>query len=250
MNDLDEFGWQGQLELAALSDEPVVGQASLGIASTAQIATPQAALYRRAWVLLVVDQAERYGRTPMGRGEIHALTYLSNVLAPVFDLLAPDRAVMKSGETPFFPAVQWELDRLAAFGFVDPIPEAAGAIGSDWSTVAYGCTNGGRDFARQLLVIPRLGAAAPFIAEVVAAYAAAEDPEVPALTRVDATYGVDLPSGSVIDYGEWDPASRFNFSLRTTEAFDSGKLEHHRFSPRDRVHLYMKYLERVSQKAS
>jgi hypothetical protein len=250
MSGIDEFGWQGRLELAAMSDEPLVLQAGMGITSTAQIATPQATLYRRAWVLLVVDQAERYGRTPMARGEIHALTYLSNVLAPVFDVLAPDRAVMKSGEAPFFPAVQWELDRLAAFGFVDLISEARDAVDSDWSMVGYGCTNAGRDFARQVLAIPRLAAAAPFIAEVVAAYATAEDPDVPVLTRVDATYGVDLPNGSVIDYGEWDPASRFNFSLRTTEAFDSGELEHHRFSPRDRVHLYMKYLERVSQKAS
>jgi hypothetical protein len=74
--------------------------------------------------------------------------------------------------------------------------------------------------------------------------------ETSGLARVDATYGVVVPGGTVIDYGEWDPASTFNFSLRTTEAFEGTAGQTRDFSPRDRVHLYMRYLARVARKAS
>jgi hypothetical protein len=241
-----QLGWQGQLELEVLADEMSALPFRTDRAASGHVATPQASLYRRAWVLLVLHHAEQFGRTPISKLDLHALTYLTNVLAPVFDVLAPDRAVMKSPVAPFYPAVQWDIDRLVVWGFVDLV--SAGervSIGSP----SYGCASRGRELALRLRTIPRLRAAEPFIAEVMEALALGET-ETSGLARVDATYGVVVPGGTVIDYGEWDPASTFNFSLRTTEAFEGTAGQTRDFSPRDRVHLYMRYLARVARKAS
>jgi hypothetical protein len=241
-----QLGWQGQLELEFLADEMPGSPLRPYRAGGAHVATPQASLYRRAWVLLVLHHAEQFGRTPISKPDLHALTYLANVLAPVFDVFAPDRAVLKSPAAPFFPAVQWDIDRLVVWGFVDLVSPGDGvSIGSP----SYGCASRGRDFALRLQAIPRLRAAEPFIAEVMEAFALGEI-QTSGLARVDATYGVDVPAGTVIDFGEWDPASTFNFSLRTTEAFEATAGNARAFSPRDRVHLYMRYLARVARKAS
>ena len=49
---------------------------------------------------------------------IHALAYLSNALAPIWNLLPFDGKLLKRQRGPYYPALQWDLERLVAQGLV------------------------------------------------------------------------------------------------------------------------------------
>jgi hypothetical protein len=70
----------------------------------------------RMWLLLLLDAAERSGIAPVSVKRLHRLVYLANAMAPVYDLLTPDGYILKYKRGPFFPAVQWDIDRLSAQG--------------------------------------------------------------------------------------------------------------------------------------
>ena len=83
-----------------------------------QILSP-ADLGRRVWLLLLLDGAERAGIAPLAEMRLHRLVFLANVLAPVYDLPVEDGKVVKYRRGPFYPDVQWDLDRLAVSGLAD-----------------------------------------------------------------------------------------------------------------------------------
>jgi hypothetical protein len=206
-------------------------------------------LSRRAWLLLLLDQAESLGQTPLSSYATHTIVYLAYALAPVFDITAPDRAVLKTSQAPYFPELRWDLARLIAQGLLDS-PALRRGVQPDEAPDAFVCTAAGRRLARRLLASPRLRATTPFLAEVAAAFAGADPDGRESLGLVDSTYGVSLPTGAVIDYGDWDPASEANYSYRTTEAFEAANQRRFPFSARDRVHLYVRYLTRRERRAS
>ena len=81
--------------------------------------TARANLRTRVWLLILLDGAERAGLTPMSKERFHRLVYLANSLAPIYDLPPPDRKILKYKHGPFYPDVQWDLDRLAVQGLVE-----------------------------------------------------------------------------------------------------------------------------------
>ena len=75
-------------------------------------------LRRRVRLVVLLDAAENAGLVPLRIIRLHAFAYLSNVLAPVWDMPALDGKLLKRRGGPFYPAMQRDLDRLVGMGVV------------------------------------------------------------------------------------------------------------------------------------
>jgi hypothetical protein len=75
-------------------------------------------LRRQIRLLVLLDAAASSGLTPLPLALVHAIAYLSNVLAPIWNLEPFDGKVLKRRGTPFYPSLQWDLDRLVGRGLV------------------------------------------------------------------------------------------------------------------------------------
>ena len=200
------------------------------------------ALYRRAWILAMLDCAEKFGVTPLSRDELHTLAFLGDALAPVYELTAPDKSVLKSADGPFFPAVQWDVDRLAAQGLIDR--EVAGDATGE---ATYSCSASGQAVARRLSGSPLVDEATGYLHELIAAFGSIGVGERSSISRADATYASRETPGTVLDFGDWEQPSERNYSFRTTRSFESLNARGSPFSPRERMHLYVRYLIRARE---
>lgn len=72
----------------------------------------------RTWVLLAVDACDRAGLTPIEKERFHRLIFLSNCLAELFSATPPAKRVVRYKRGPFYPDVQWQLDRLVTMGLL------------------------------------------------------------------------------------------------------------------------------------
>src|SRR5476649_128890 len=70
----------------------------------------------RVWLTYLVMAAHRTGLTPISKKRLHRLVFISNCLAPLFEATPASAQIVKYKRGPFYPVVQWELDRLATMG--------------------------------------------------------------------------------------------------------------------------------------
>src|SRR5882762_4531001 len=68
----------------------------------------------RVWLTYLVMAAHRTGLAPISKQRVHRLVFLSNCLAPLFEATPASAQIVKYKRGPFYPVVQWELDRLTA----------------------------------------------------------------------------------------------------------------------------------------
>jgi hypothetical protein len=73
----------------------------------------------RVWLTYLVMAAHRTGLAPISKQRLHRLVFLSNCLAPIFEEMPASAQIVKYKRGPFYPVVQWELDRLTAMGVLD-----------------------------------------------------------------------------------------------------------------------------------
>jgi hypothetical protein len=208
---------------------------------------PLPALYSRAWLLTLLDCAEGFGLTPIPGGLVHAMGLLAYGLAEVYEVTSPDRAVLKSDRLPYFPSLQWDLDRLLVQGLLESwnVDRESG----EFHTV-YACTVKGRGLVSGLSDSPLLRRARPFLKEVVAALAGSGELDAESIAAGDSTFAAPARVGSVLDFGEWDDPRLHNYAFRTTEAFEKANTRGLPFGQRDRLHLYARYLVHVRRGAA
>ena len=210
--------------------EPVLSQADLG---------------RRVWLLLLLDGAERAGIAPLPEMRLHRLVFLANVLAPVYDLPVEDGKVVKYRRGPFYPDVQWDLDRLAVSGLAD-ISEIRHIEDEHgwWFSAKYGLRKQGMRLVGEALRRPEMAALHRFHCELLAAYSSLPDEAQPGAALVDATYAApDQNLDDVIDFAEWRDR---NASVNTTGLFVNSLPAGLALNERERLHLYMHYLGRMA----
>src|SRR5438046_2937109 len=70
----------------------------------------------RVWLTFLVHAANRAGLTPLPNQRMHRIVFLSNCLAPLFQAAPNTARIVKYKHGPFYPLIQWELDRLATMG--------------------------------------------------------------------------------------------------------------------------------------
>lgn len=204
---------------------------------------------RRVWLLLLLDCAERAGVGPVNNMRVHRLAFLANCLAAVYDLPAPDGKILKYRRGPFYPVLQWDLDRLVAQDLVtvaafEHIADEFGA----WFRADYCLSDAGVDAIADILIAPAAARMHAFLLEILAAYSTLPDESRTKAALEDATYSDPIVrDGSVIDFAEWEQR---NYTKQATESLAKYVPGGVRVSRREKLHLYFRYLDRMVMRAA
>ncbi len=202
-------------------------------------------LRRRVRLLVLLDAAEAAGLVPLKIIHLHAFAYLSNVLAPVWDMPALDGKLLKRRGGPFYPALQRDLDRLVGMGVV--VITGLGHVCDDdgrWRLEgAYRLNRAlARDVLAQLATYDDERRFVAFVQELAYALSALSDEDLDLAVSEDATYSDPLVSvGNVVDFEEW---RRTNYSANAARYFDRLIPGGASATPGEKLHLYVRHLHR------
>lgn len=176
---------------------------------------------------------------------VHELAYLSNVLAPVFELAPFSASLLKRQGGPYYPELQETIDLLVGRGMVlashiryESVPEE-----KRYRLQANYRIN--RRLAEPVLTAYRevyADTGEPFfIGELCAAYSMLNDQELGQAFRFDARYAdKDVNNNDVIDFGQWVSAANTNFSRNAAISFRPGES----LQPAERIFMYIEHVQR------
>lgn len=196
----------------------------------------------RTWILLAIDACDRSGLTPIGKTRFHRLIFLTNCLAELFELNPPSKHILKYRRGPFYPDVQWQLDRLSSMGLLEPknfsiIEDAHGA----WMEVDYFINSTGIETVKKIRETELGEATAKYIIEIVFAFARIDSKKLDGIALRELNYAAPgIANGALITFEDKES----NFALRKTEEFQKLAPEILTTRVREKVHLYLKYVEK------
>jgi hypothetical protein len=200
---------------------------------------------RQVRLLVLLDAAQQAGLSPINVLRLHAFAYLSNVLAPVWDLRALDGKILKRRGGPFYPALQRDLDRLVGMGLAEI--SNLGHVKDDYGRWRLeGSYQLHREFADAPLALlaeyEEERFLTSFVVELGYALSALSDEEMDQVFTEDATYS-DPTIGfeNVVDFGEWH---RINYSANAADEFEKLMPSGARATLGERLHLYVRHLHR------
>ncbi len=201
-------------------------------------------LRRRVRLVVLLDAAETAGLVPIPILRLHAFAYLSNVLAPVWNLSALDVKVFKRRGGPFYPALQRDLDRLVGMGVVK-ITGLGHARDDDGRWRLEGSYRLNHELAvpmlRQLNTYEEEVRLVSFVQELAYALSALSDDDLDLAFSEDATYSNPLVSfDNVVDFDE----RLSNYSANAAQYFDRLIPGGGRATPGEKLHLYVRHLHR------
>jgi hypothetical protein len=200
----------------------------------------------RVWLVFLVDAAYRAGLNPLSKRRVHRLVFLSNCLAPLFQATPNTAQIVKYKHGPFYPLIQWELDRLATMGIltIDNIKYTNDEKGW-WVNADYGAGKMMEPVlthCRQSAYGQRLG---DYLNEVVAGFASLRGPALDEVALRDENYNQPgATADSFIDFSEQEE----NFSLRTARAFRDVLPANLVPTQKEELFLYMRFLEALVAK--
>lgn len=203
----------------------------------------------RLRLVFLLDACQAADLAPVPIRRFHALAFLANILAPVWSERSFDGKILKRSGGPYYPDLQYELDRLVGLGIVTthgvghvkdqgrwrldgafalsetrarPIIEWASAFVGERATIGF--------FRRLAFAVSRL--AFPI-----------EDIVTLDVTWADRRTG----TGDVIDFSEWQVA---NYSAAAATYFENVSPHGIKMSRGDKLQLYMRLLERRAHASS
>jgi hypothetical protein len=205
---------------------------------------------RQIRIVTLLHAAERAGLVPVPILRLHTLAYLSNVLAPVWDLRALDGRLLKRRGGPFYPDFQWDLDHLVGRGVV-VIRKIAHILDEDKRWRLEGQYRLNETFAARIVdAIQRFAEerrTLSFIQELVFAVSSMPDQDIDNACSEDATYTDPLVDiGTIIDFA--GRGSR-NYSLNAAEYFGTLTAAQVQTTPGEKLHLFVSHLRRRLQHA-
>lgn len=202
------------------------------------------ALRRKVRLVMLLDAAEAAGLAPIKILRLHTFAYLSNVLAPVWDMPVLNGAVLKRSGGPFYPDLQHDLDRLVGSGVasifgMSHVQDEANLWRLEGS---YRLRS---SFAEPILKtldsFPDERRLNTFIGELGYALSSLSDDEFDQAVSEDATYSDPMTSNdNVIDFSEW---RKRNFSANAADRFDNF-IPGGSATPGEKIHLYVRHLHR------
>lgn len=192
-----------------------------------------------------MDAAERSGITPLPSAQIHQLAFYANGLTPVYELELRGPELLRLQDGPFYPDVQWDLDRMAGLGLLElaSVKYTFGSQGA-WLSAAYQLSGHGRVACKRAIVGPRAQRTLQYFMEIVDAYTRIgfDTTRARAIWK-DPTYGdPELVELALINLADPDQ----NATAWTAEIFQSFTSSIIPLSPREKLHLYFQYLRRLS----
>jgi hypothetical protein len=201
-------------------------------------------LRRQVRVVMLLDAAEAAGLVPLNILRLHGFAYLSNVLAPVWDMPVLDGKVLKRRGGPFYPDLQKDLDRLVGQGVV-VISGVSHVQDKARRWRLEGAYRLNREFADPILEtladFPEERRLGDFITELGYALSALSDAELDRAMSEDATYSDPMITfDNVIDFADWRDR---NYSANAADKFDQ-VIQGGNASPGEKLHLYVRHLHR------
>lgn len=204
-------------------------------------------LSARMWLLTLLDGAERTGIAPLSVRRLHRLVYLANAMAPVYDLLTPDGYLLKFKRGPFFPAVQWDIDRLSVQGLatVSGASRKKDDLGW-WFEADYSLSAMGMKAVDHAMQLEAIGEKAAFLREVARAFSAILRQEASSEATADDALLADVTfkhadAGGPIDF----KVASENLSALAATTIGNTVGEGSSVGRRAEVHLYFRYLEQA-----
>jgi hypothetical protein len=198
---------------------------------------------------MLLDSADYAVVSPISTPRLHAFAYLADVLSPVYNLTTLSGVILKRRIGPYFPDLQWELDRLVGLGLADvtelrPVVEVSHAYLDATFSLR-------RTTAKPILDLvyqdETFSTVREFFRELAGALGAVPENDLDATTQADVTWGTGH-AGTVIDYAEWRAR---NYSKLSAERIE--ELARERFSrtglelsPGAKMNLYVHYLRRAA----
>ena len=76
---------------------------------------------RRVRVLMLLDAVDYAVLGPISVQRFHTFAFLADVLSPIFRFVSISGKILKRRSFPYFPDLQWELDRLIGLDLVTTI---------------------------------------------------------------------------------------------------------------------------------
>ena len=201
--------------------------------------------YVRSWILLLVDATARNGLTPISKLRLHRLVYLTNCLSLLYRVRANDEGIVKYKRGPFYPVLQWHLDRLVGQDLlhVANVRHFRDERGY-WMDANYTVGKLSGSVIAQLCELEEVDVLSRYLLEVTKAYASRKDESLDEVVLADLTYGDSRRAmGSVIDFS-FPPD---NLSAQGADSFSSLVADPAILSAGDKVHLYVEYLDRVGE---
>lgn len=204
-----------------------------------------ASLKRKIRLVVLLDAAEKAGLVPIPILRLHTAAYLSNTLAPVWDLQPLEGKVLKRRGGPFYPNLQHDLDRLVGMGVVI-ILGLSHKLDEDDRWRLEGSYQLNRDLAQGILdrlqdfeTEQRMSG---FLQELLFALSTLSDTDFDNAMMEDATYSNPLVDvGNVVDFAEWQ---KKNYSANAAKYFDRVIPGGFRATPGEKLHLYVRHLHR------
>lgn len=202
-----------------------------------------AALRRRARILLLMDGATRAGLCPIGIIPLHAFAFLSNVLAPTWDMPALEGKVLKRRGGPFYPQLQADIDRMVGMGMltIEDVTHVQDEAGR-WRLEGRYRLNQtlARNAVEYLTTMDQERQFSSFVEELAFALSILGEQDLGRALIEDATYAdPNVSEGNVLDFDEW---AHRNPSFEATELFESFAPGGFQVSPGEKLHLYVRHL--------
>lgn len=176
---------------------------------------------------------------------IHELAYLSNVLAPVFELAPLSASLLKRQGGPYYPELQETIDLLVGKGMVLASGIRYEYVNEEKRYRLQANYRINRSLAGAVLATYRKVYADTgepfFIGELCAAYSMLNDQELGQAFQFDARYAdKDVDNNDVIDFGQWANAANTNFSRNAAMSFRPGES----LQPAERIFMYIEHVKR------
>lgn len=176
---------------------------------------------------------------------VHELAYLSNVLAPVFELAPLSASLLKRHGGPYYPELQDTIDLLVGRGMLlasgihyEHVPEENRYRLHANYRINYQLATPALDAYYEVYA----DTGEPFfIGELCAAYGLLADQELGQAFRFDARYSdTDVDDNEVIDFGQWANPASTNFSRNAAMSFRPGES----LQPAERIFMYIEHVQR------
>lgn len=196
----------------------------------------------RMWTLLLLDAASRNGITPLSKLRFHRIAYLANGMSRVFGIRAADERVVKHRRGPFYPDLQWHLDRLLGQGLIRVAAVRHFTDGDGpWMDANYSMAARSVPIIKDLCRLESAANLAAFHLEVVRAYAAQEEEALDGLALSDVTYAdMSRAANAVIDFSN----KQDNLSAKMANSFARLTPDPRTLTIGDKINLYVEYIDR------
>ena len=203
-----------------------------------------AVVRRQVRLLVLIDSSERAGLTPLSVGRLHTLAFLSNTLAPVWEMPALEGKVLKRKGGPFYPALQQDLDRLVGQGVVI-VSNLGHVLDEQKRWRLEGTYRLHRTFADHIL--ERVAQfederrISSFLDELALAVSALSDDDLDRASTQDAIYSDPIVDfGNVLDFDEWQHRNAAaSAAARLGNSVPGGV----RPNQGEKIHLYVRHLK-------